>query len=485
MYYNTASHILFLIFFHGIEKYISGITGCSSLAISPLIAEIPEDKLYTFYLQIKKPSNKQYTIIISTSHKKIFTAVKEYLYTNFSNIVLRLQMLSKKKLDIILKNSIELEYSTVPVMTLSVIAYVRYNMHDPGECLKVYFPIDFFTLFKIRTQQIDMKAIPIYCEQQLIQFFNDPYNLFPSLNILLETMEDDECQRLVYSLLNENILTPYHLYLLTRAFPQHSLKIKHNISSNLISDILAIGKSVKTITSRDLYEAIYAFEEILFLRLRNKPYFHYGTFIEQIHNMLHHLSILALFNKKPFDIWFTEMQQEGLLYKVLSQCHDKIIASAFSHHPLLFKHLANFFSTRRMKSLQLYSNQQFDTDTIALSQYEIIQLYLNNMTKFKNLYQLPFNKLLKRIIEPNSMYYVLFEVGWFTVATALKQLPEKLMMDAIQTFPRGARDCIIDVYNGTLNPNILHDEIQIKKARNVIISTIIKLYCKNIIRLFV
>ncbi|MGB4270190.1 MAG: hypothetical protein WBK20_13560, partial [Spirochaetota bacterium] len=120
-------------------------------------------------------------------------------------------------------------------------------------------------------------------------------------------------------------------------------------------------------------------------------------------------------------------------------------------------------------------------DHTILSQYTIVQLYLEKLSNFNKLYTMPFNQLLKKYINPHMMYYILFDLGWFTIATALKQTPKKLVLDCIQKFPQGAQYCILDVYDGVLNPNIIHDEMQIKKARQLVIQSLFKLHCNGTI----
>ncbi|HPK44515.1 MAG TPA: hypothetical protein PLV62_06010, partial [Spirochaetota bacterium] len=61
------------------------------------------------------------------------------------------------------------------------------------------------------------------------------------------------------------------------------------------------------------------------------------------------------------------------------------------------------------------------------------------------------------------------------------QSSKKLCLECIKHFPEGAQYCIIDVYNGVLNPNIVHDEMQIKKARNQLIHSLLKLNMYGII----
>lgn len=482
MFYNTASHLIFYTLFHGLDNCISRACSCEGIALSPWQTENITVKKYNAVVTYHKLSTKQYPIIITTDTEDIFKAIQDYIQQNISGMALRISVLSRQKLHVAVSFHKTSENMHSENAFISITAHIRCDMtRHEDDYFTIYIPLEFFHLFRIKITDGTPSVNNI--ESQFLQFFNDPYNLFPSLQIILETAEDNEFQKMIYFLLNENILTPYHLYLLTRAFPQHSLKIKYNISTNLISDILDVGKTVQHITARDLIEGIYAFEEILYLKLRTKQYFGFGNFINQITKVLQHITIVSTFSKKTFELWFSEIEQSGLLYAILSHCDDVTIASAFYHHANLFRKLSQYLSYRRLNSISLSLKNKCNFERTIVSQFAIVQVYLQSISHVNALYAMPFNQLVKKYINPQMMYYVLFELGWFIIATALKQTPKKLVVDCIQKFPQGAQYCITDVHDGVLNPNILHDEIQIKKARQLVIKTLIQLHCNGTIHL--
>lgn len=484
MFYNTASHLIFYTLFLDLDNFISRACKCESIALSPWREGNITVRKYYAVVTCHKLSSKQYPIIITTDSEDIFKAIKDYIQQNISNIELRISVLSKKKL----KVSSSFNKSTGNTQSdsthISITAHPRCDTpHPMDDYFTIYIPLEFFSIFRIKVTNYTIYPSLNDIESQFLQFFYDPYNLFPSLHIILETMDDYEFQKLIYFLLNEKLLTPYHMYLLTRAFPQHSLKIKYNISSNLISDILHVGKTEHHITERDLIEGIYAFEEILYLKLRTKEYFGLGNFINQITKILQQIIIVSTFQKKSFEMWFSEIDQSGLMYSILSRCDDVTIASAFYHNTKLFQQLSQYLSYRRISSIASCVKNNYNYEHTIVSQYTIVQLYLEIASHINTLNTMPFNQLLKKHIDPQMMYFILFELGWFTIATALKQTPKKLVCDCIQKFPTGAQYCIMDVYDGVLNPNILHDEIQIKKARQLLIQSLIILHCNGTIHL--
>ncbi len=484
MFYNTASHLIFYILLYGLDNILSRTGVYKGISLSPWQAGIKFQKKYHLVITLKRLTQKRYPIIITTDNEDIFKVIKEYIQQNISGIALRISVLSKIRLQATLAVDNLPENTPSDSIHIFFSAYIRCNTpHRDDGYFTIYIPLEFFTLFRIKVSNYTTYNSLNDIETQFLQFFNDPYNLFPSLPIILETMEDYEFQKLIYFLLNEKILTPYHLYLITRAFPQHSLKIKYNISSNLITDILHVGNTIHHITARDIMEGIYAFEEILYLnlKLRTRPYFEFGNFIDQVTNVLHHLSIVSTFQKKTFETWFSEIEKSGLLYTILSHCDDVTIATAFIDNAKLFNQLSRYLSSRRINSLASYLNKTYTYDHTILSQYTIVQLYLENISHINKLYTMPFNLLLKKYIDSQMMYYILFDRGWFTIATALKQTPKKLVCDCIQKFPQGAQYCILDVHDGVLNPNIVHDEMQIKKARQLVLQSLLRLHCNGTI----
>ena len=484
MYYNAASHILFSILFHTIDSYLKRYFDLSGLALSPfMIEKLDTTNQYivvSFYKSVASENN--FRIIISTSTPSVHHCILQYLNDNSSAIALRLSLIVKHKLNITFTSNHFLwkRENEVPNIVIKS-SIIDAGDRNSNNTFSIYCENDFFKLFKINMDTSHRPINTYELESQFLHFFKDPYTLFPSLPFILEVMSDDEFQKLIYYLLNEKLLTPYHLFLISRAYPQYSLKIKHNISRHTISDIINVGKSIHKITYRDVLEAIYAFEELLFLKLRSKPYFHYGTFIEQVHSILHHMRMVTLFQQKAFDEWVYEFIKSNLLYAVLAKCDDITIAAAFYNSRHLISLLNNYISSKRINSITSLFEMRCDISQIISSQHRMIELFLNKTSSHNKLYSLPFNIVLKKYMTPENMYYVLFEIGWFVIATALKQSPKKLCLECIKHFPEGARYCIIDVYNGVLNPNIVHDEMQIKKARNQLIQSILKLNMYGII----
>jgi hypothetical protein len=68
-------------------------------------------------------------------------------------------------------------------------------------------------------------------------------------------------------------------------------------------------------------------------------------------------------------------------------------------------------------------------------------------------------------------------------STALKGINNIIQQRVLQKIYPAAQVLIEDVLRGVVNPNILHDEIQIKKAETICVKRIFSLYENGIITL--
>jgi hypothetical protein len=90
--------------------------------------------------------------------------------------------------------------------------------------------------------------------------------------------------------------------------------------------------------------------------------------------------------------------------------------------------------------------------------------------------------ILSRLASPVDFDTLLVEAGWFRIATALKGVggePRRRLLDGV-ALP--ARYLIEDMLNGTINPDILHDEARIRCAGWELSQCILELYERGAIR---
>jgi hypothetical protein len=87
-----------------------------------------------------------------------------------------------------------------------------------------------------------------------------------------------------------------------------------------------------------------------------------------------------------------------------------------------------------------------------------------------------FEFLLMSIERPEDYNRLLLEIGWFVLSTACKELKKNILSKTIDCLYAPARCLIEDVLSGVVNPNIMHDEMQVNKARTLSVNAILSLY---------
>lgn len=121
--------------------------------------------------------------------------------------------------------------------------------------------------------------------------------------------------------------------------------------------------------------------------------------------------------------------------------------------------------------------------------------FLSDMKELKRIIEVPvvqstprhnhpehFDFLLAGLPRDTCYTLLLHETGWFPLATALKGIPGHLRQRVLGSVPPEAGALIEDVVQGILNPNILHDEMQINKAKIVCARALEGLIARGLVR---
>jgi len=181
--------------------------------------------------------------------------------------------------------------------------------------------------------------------------------------------------------------------------------------------------------------------------------------------------------KKKFSAWLAEIEKQGLLYATVSTTDDAVLAAAISRESdaclLLLK---NSVSDRKLNDIRELLNPGKTYEEIMMAR----SAFLANFRKLK-MKRFPVHPdrleyLLTAFSKPDDYQYLLFSAGWFVLSTALKGINMKIVSSVVRHLPRKAGVLIEDVLKGIVNPNILHDEMQINKARIRCVSIIMQLY---------
>jgi ribosomal protein S3AE len=83
----------------------------------------------------------------------------------------------------------------------------------------------------------------------------------------------------------------------------------------------------------------------------------------------------------------------------------------------------------------------------------------------------------------DDFYRLLSETGWYTLSTALKGTDIKIIKKVTDNLPHVPSAIIKDILKGRLNPDIVHDEKQIFRARKITVEKILSLYSDCLINL--
>ena len=231
------------------------------------------------------------------------------------------------------------------------------------------------------------------------------------------------------------------------------------------------------ISKRDLKMGIYSVEESIYQIMKSNENFNFSSFIIQTQKWLKIFLNNQLIMQKTFIGWIDEMLSTEQLFNTLSLMKEDDIVKSISEDPDIYiKSFSNSLPQKRLQELlSLTANKNFSIFERMESQAIFITNYKKMKIKKLNLGYESFPVLLAKI-ERDELINLLLNVGWFIFSTALKNMDKKKILFLIDKLPSGAKFLITDVLNGIINPNIIHDEIQINKARLACVNEIISLY---------
>ena len=489
MLINLSPRIIINILLADIDDFIKAHFKNSTIAVSPIMTHERGSFNYSILNSLKfTVTNRSFSISIFTGNfpSDKTKLLKEHIKSNLYH--------TKVVLSILLRRDIQIELLE---RDNEVIAYeedsrnvqnridISISTSDMELYLSLIIPLEFFRFFSKKIKSAwDTDLI----ETELLIFFRKPMKIFPSIKVIFATFSNYELQKLFFQLQNKNLLTTYQICLLVQSFPEHSIQIKNCLSSNTTNDIKSMMKILREkdmIKTRDLVEGIYSIEEAVFILMKKGDDFSYSRFLWEIQKVLNIFSNAQTLLQKNFSNWVEDMRESELLYKTISITKEVDIARSISDSPDKFYNiLKNYISERRMNEIMsLIINRDISYSERIASQFCIISNYRRlKISKMSSKFR-SFGYLLSCIEDPDDFIYILFEAGWFTLSTACKEVKKKAIIPLLNSVPLPARYLIEDVLSGVVNPNIIHDEIQIQKARTICIDKIISLYEDGVIHL--
>ncbi len=478
MVLNLPSRIITSILLPDLETYLTKNFNFSDYAVSPLTEH--DDKYFDYeYLYGLKLQILRKTIYIhlysegpaEETKEKIIRFMSEKLY--YIKIILNFIFRHNLKVDLIKKTS-----SKFTLKGLN-----RIDLSFTGANTNFYFtlllPQDFLNLFPDKNENTNREST----ENKIITFFTNPINLLPDLSIILNSLNETEIQRLFYHLQNKNLLSPYQISIVLLSFPQYNDLIRNNLSKNIAKDVNTIIRKTN-FNKRDLIGGIYSIEEAVYQLMKRNEDFYYSKFISQIMGKIKMIQNARTLTSKNFYNWIKEIKKTGQLYQTISITKEEEITNAISgESDLYFNIFSSAISKKKLKDIFSKTNTE---DVSVFKRMEAQVKFISNFKKLKikklNLGHENFPALLTKI-EKEEISYLLLGVGWYVLSTAFKGMNKNKIISKIDKIPLGAKYLIVDVLQGIINPNIIHDEIQINKARKTCVDELSSLYEDGLINL--
>lgn len=475
MIINYSSRIISNILLPEFDEFLKDSYDSGSYAVSQIMEHDDEFFEYEFLCGFVLSSGKL-SFTINLYCENIRDTDKNRIIENFNNnfykTKLVLSFIFKQNFNVVLLNEEKKENIQKSRIDIS------FNTGGDDSYLSIIIPVDLFRLFSYRQDKPDFEDI----EKCVTDFFVNPENLFPDLKTVLNSLNEKDIQRLFYHLQKKNLLTPYQISLMLMSIPQHTVLIKRNLSSNIVKDVDNIIKKAD-VNKRDLTGGIYSIEEAIYMLMKSNEDFHYSRFFIELKNRLKIIFNTRTFASRDFYAWVSEMDKDDL-YQVLSISKDEDIINSISDNPdSYYEIIKSSVSDRKIKELySVFGEKRISFLARLESQGNIISHYKKIRIKKLNLGHNNFFALLTKI-DRDEIIHLLYGVGWFILSTALKNTDKKKAIQLIEKLPTGAKYLIVDVLQGIVNPNIIHDEIQVNKARLACVEEMASLYEEGVINL--
>jgi hypothetical protein len=472
MLFNHASVIICDLLFPDMIDCPHDLLQGSSIAYSPILDCSPASNQIQMSLCLQS-SIKKINIHVSfhnfsADEQKIFqqkTADALHEITTAINVV------CKKYFTVILDRNIE---HTIYTSQLKEIV-ISFTASGEDKDIHIFLPIEFFSLFSI-SKLNSSSALDL--ENNIICFFNNPLWMLPEIHYLFSSLDRIEFRSLINYLQKSGSFTPYQIFLVINAFPDLTGKIKNTLSQNSIDDVIRYNKDNNLkITKRDIAGGLYSVEESLFMAMRDGIDLSYSTVLGNIQHIVKLSLASDLAMKKDFPAWLSEMRSNDLLYSTISSTENPVIAEAIGRDSgSILPILSEEITQRKLDDIRKLINPEISYDDVMKGRIAFIAQYRKlkmNRTKPE---PERFAYLVSSFTKPADYQYLLLSVGWFTLSTALKGLQKKIISAVLRHLPLPAGILIEDVLKGVVNPNILHDEMQINRARMVCVNSIARLY---------
>lgn len=489
---NHPSRLILNIVAPGIEGFIKTRFNNAITAISSLMnnENIPKGFIEIIHIILKGTiQDSDIRILTEKMHPSIINDFINFQKSKLNQIKTITGILFRDVITIELKDSLtkkEINYDNLGTEKKCIRIDLSVKNNEDEYYLIILISNKFFRFFS-KGDNIDTEDT-YQIEHNIIQFFTNPFNIFPKMKTVLENFSQRELQDLLYQLRKNKLLTPYQVALILTNFPGHSIQIRENLSSNMREEVNEIMRKMHEsdkFTKRDLIGGIYSIEEGIYMLMKKNENFEYSKFLSSIQEIIQVISNIETLFKKNFRDWIEEMKTTGLLFQTISITKESDIVGFISDNPeMYYSILSEGLSKSKLKNIiELSGNsnptyaEKIEARSNFISNYRKLKIK-KAYTGYEN-----FKILISCITNPEDINHLLLKVGWFVLSTALKNIEKKYALKLIESVPQGASYLIIDVLQGIINPNIIHDEMQINKAREVCVEELLSLHESGIIHL--
>jgi hypothetical protein len=478
--FNHASRLTTNLLFHDIGHVLQRITGTSDIAYSPVMDSVPRSVTVHGGIRILS-HNKEINIYISmqdlpAEQSNALQAFFGEISVDLKNIY---QLVFKKKCST----------SYIPYFDKKI--YVRHYKeivisvinNDREQYLNLLIPVDFFTLF---SKNINLSSSSEFIEGEVLNFFKNPRWMIPELIFLFSALSNVELNSLINQLQRKNLLTPYQIFLIIQGLPDLSGLIKSVLSKNAINDVIQFNKKSEAmkINRRDIAGGLYSVEESIFFIMRDGSDLHYSQFLRSMQSIIRSSLNYDILLKKKFSEWISDIITDDLLYATLSVTEDAVSALALSREsPTLMDQFREHISVTKIKDIRQLIKRDAPYEEVLHARIVLLSHYREHKMNRIHIDPDRLEYLIVNFCKASDYLYLLLSVGWFTLSTAMKGMNQKNIALVLAQLPVSARILIEDVLKGIVNPNILHDEMQVARAKTTCVESILRLYNDGIITL--
>ena len=350
-----------------------------------------------------------------------------------------------------------------------------------GGFLRIGIPFEFFHAFMgIPVDPSD----PTSVEREIASFFIGHRSCFPHVGPLVDCLSPRELENLFHSLRLRGLLSSYQSVLLLRAFPDKADRIESALPASLVREgreLVAYRRLF--INRRDLAGGVYSLEDAVF-RLLNEPE-PPGPLrpFRGLRAVIYSLRLRRSLPEGDFWSFCASMAASGELYEAIGLCGERTSRIALSGAPdYLADALRACVSSRTLIELLSADPGGIGAQESLEARARFASALRRARVRRISRGRMDIAYLLSRLERAVDFDTLLVESGWFRVATALKGVPVETRRRFLEGITLPARYLIEDMLDGTINPDILHDESGIRAAGDTLADRIFELVESGAIR---